>query len=566
MKSIKTIAESALTDRVLILAGAMLYLIIFWQIIPHGDALRVVRQIESSNLIWNPNHLIFDPIGYAVYRLLSRFLADVTPLASFEIISVIATLVSLMIFYEILLRLGVKKHDRMLVIVGLFASASFLGLAGSQYYFMVQMPFLLGALYLYIDFILKYRAGLHAGSNLYGMGVLLALAAAVMFNNLLVVIASGLAVGFVHTTWRRWEWKNTLRLYVAAAAIGFPVFIIGYYFSGTTSSLIDWLLSYSGDSVGTHNAYYGLKWTLSGVVQGAIKTGFNYILGSIVEVAGLGTVMSVIVFGQTYEFIPQWSKIVASLIVIPPTMLMTLWILYFIFRRVSAEPAVRYLALWLLAYVAFNYLWDCNDEIFWIQTIPVVWLLLLLSLGAMCEPILLGNVGIFARAPGSWRWKGITVYVALLLAVNTMNLIVPLADRNYFEKQSRHSRLLREGDLQIIPGWDQQKWFMLDKEAPNVRRLVLMNMALAGSNSAEEMRRLPEYVESQLRGGGRVIVARLFDLDEDIMPWYGLQRLGWSRNRIQDLLSPFCNRKIDQIESVVIRELYTCEDSLTDSK
>lgn len=566
MKAMKKNIVSALVERVLILTSAIIYLWTFNQTLPHGDALRVVRQIESSNLIWNPNHLIFDPIGYTFYRLLSRFLADVTPLASFEILSVIATLVSLMIFVEILYRSGVKRPVRIIAVVGLFASASFLGLAGSQYYFMVQMPFLLGAVYLYVDFILKLRVGQSPDANLYGMGVLLALASAVMFNNLLVVIAAGLAVGCIHTSWRRWELKNTLRFYVAAAVVGFPVFIGGYIFSGTTSSLIDWLLSYEGDAVSRLNEFYGLKFTLSGVVQGAVKTGFNYLLGSIVEVAGLGTVLSVIIFGKTYEFIPQTSKIVVSLTVIVPTMLMTLWILYFILRRVSAEPVVRFLAIWLLAYVAFNFLWNCNDEIFWIQTIPAVWLLLLLSLGAMSEPLLIGNVDILSRVPGSWRWKGIAVFVTLLLAVNTVNLIVPLADRSYFEKQSRYGRILREGDLQIIPGWDQQKWMILSKEAPKVRRLILMNMALAGSKSGEEMRRLPEIVDSQLRGGGRVIVARLFDLDEDIMPWYGLQRMGWSRGRIQDLLSPFCNRKIDQIDSVVFREIYICEASLLDSK
>ena len=558
--------ESALIEKALILTAAIIYLWIFNQTLPHGDALRVVRQIESSDLVWNPNHLIFDPIGYAFYRLLSRYLADVTPLASFEIISVIATLVSLMIFVETLVRSGVKRPVRMIAVVGFFASASFLALAGSQYYFMVQMPFLLGALYLYVDFILKLRAGQSTGANLYGMGVLLALASAVMFNNLLLVIAAGLAVGFVHTSWRRWELRNTLRLYVAAAAVGFPVFIGGYIFSGTTSNLIAWLLSYEGAAVSRLNEFYGLKWTLSGVVQGIVKTGFNFILGSMVGCAGLGTVLSVIIFGQTYEFIPQWSKIVLSLMAIPLTMAMTLWILYFIFRRFSAEPAVRFLAIWLLAYVVFNFLWESHDAIFWMQTIPAVWLLLLLSLGAMSEPVLIGNELILSRGVSGWRWKALAVFVSILLIVNTKNVIVPLAERDYYQKQSRHALILRDGDLEIIAGWDQQKWLTLSEEAPKVRRLVLMNMALAATESGEAMQRLPELVESHLRSGGRVIVARVFDLDEDIMPWYGLQHLGWSRDKIQDLLAPFCNRKIDQIDSVVFRELYICGNSLSDGK
>ena len=424
---------------------------------------------------------------------------------------------------------------------------------------MVQMPLLLGALYLYIDFFLKLHSGQSGGANLYKMGVLLALATAVMFNILLLVIAAGLAVGFMHPSWKRWDFRNTLQLYVAAAIVGFPIFLGGYFLSDTTSNLIDWLLSYQGDSASKLNELYGARWTMSGVLQGIAKTGFNLMLGSLVEQAGLGTVFKVVVFGQKYEFIPQWSNILLSLLVIPAAIAVNLSVVSFIFRRVWAEPAVRFLASWLLAFVLFNFLWNTNEEIFWIQTIPVVWLLFLLNQGAMSEPVLVGNELVWLRVLGNWRWTALAVFVCLLLIVNTINLIVPLAASDYYQKQSRHAAMLRDGDLEILPGWDLQKWMMLNKEGPNVRRFFLMNMALAATGSGEEMQRLPEIVESHLHSGGRVIVARVFDLDEDLSPWYGLRDAGWSREKIIDLLAPFCNRKIDQIGSVVFRELYICE-------
>jgi hypothetical protein len=554
MKQVSTSIEKAA-----ITFAAAIYLAIFNATLPHGDALRIVRQIESADLIWNPNHLLFDPLGYGFYRLLRRMLPGVTPLGCFEFLSAIATLVSLLIFHSIVVRAGVERPSvRVLAVAGLFASASFLAPAVSQYYFMVQMPMLLGALYLYIDFLLKSRAGTTASANLYWIGILLALATSVMFNNLLLVLAAGIAVGFVHESWR-WEFRNTARLYTTAALVGFPVFIAGYMLSDTTSNLIAWLLSYEGNAETNLNQFYGAKWTVSRLMQGATLTGFNLAVGSMVEGAGLGTVLSVLAFGNEFEFIPQWGKILLSLLAIPAVIAVNVSVAYFALRRVPSEPAIRFLTIWILAFAVFNFLWNVGDEIFWMQILPAVWLLILLSQGAMSEPILGRRGSTSLWTPGQWRWNALCVLVVLLLVVNTSNAIVPMAARDFHDKQSQHTAMLRDGDLEVFPGWDQQKWIMLGDGAPNVQRLVLMNMAVAGMGSGQEIQRLPEIVESHLRRGSRVIVARVFDLDEDLMPWYGLRDTGWPRARIQSLLAQFCNRKLEQIGSVVFRELYLCE-------
>lgn len=564
---IKMKEKGSLIEKTLISAGTAVYLWRFNQIVPHGDALRIVRQIESSDLAWNPNHLIFDPIGYGFYFILKRCSFDIQPLACFELLSGIATIVSVMLFFQILVRSGVKSPVRTTAVIGFFASASFLALVGNQYYFMIQMPFLLGALHLYMDLLLKVKMGKPAPANLYGIGVLLAISSALMFNNLLVVLLGGVAVGFVHASWKRWEWKNTLRLYVAAAAVGFPMFIGGYLLSNATSSFTGWLLSYGGDAGSRLNDFYGLKPTLSGVLQGALKIGFNLMSGNIVEDAGLGTVLSVVFSGSRFEFTPRWSEISLCLASIPLAAVANLKVAGFIFRRFSTEPVVRYLAAWLFSYLAFNFLWDSNDAIFWVQTIPAIWLLLLLSLGAMSDPLLeVPNESNSARTSSSRRWKALAVFAAVLLFVNTTNLVVPLADRDYSQKQTRHALLLRDGDLEIIPGWDKQKWLILNENRPKVSRLVLMNMALAPPESDKGMSRLAELVRSHLAKGGRVIVARLFDIDDDLMPWYGLKRAGWPRRKIQDLLAPFCKSKIGQIEKVVFRELTTCDASNVDKK
>jgi hypothetical protein len=75
-----------------------------------------------------------------------------------------------------------------------------------------------------------------------------------------------------------------------------------------------------------------------------------------------------------------------------------------------------------------------------------------------------------------------------------------------------------------------------------------MNAALAPYGSPDSIEKLDEIVGNHIRNGKRVIVARLYDLDQDIMPWYALKELGWPRKKIQNLLSAYCNRPVAEID------------------
>ena len=158
----------------------------------------------------------------------------------------------------------------------------------------------------------------------------------------------------------------------------------------------------------------------------------------------------------------------------------------------------------------------------------------------------------------NWRWYGLVVLVPLLLIVNTRAVVLPVSGSGFSVKQAQHEAMLQTGDLEIIPGWDQQKWMLPSNRAPSVRRIVLMNAVLAPDESPLGIRKLDEIVEDHLRGGGRVIVARLYDLDRDLMPWYAMSRLGWPRKRIQELLGSYCNLPIAEIDGVKFRQLIPC--------
>ncbi|MCK5092492.1 MAG: hypothetical protein KAR30_08175, partial [Gammaproteobacteria bacterium] len=185
-------------ERLAIIIFIGMYLIAFNVTVPHGDALRIVRQIEASDLIWNPNHLIFDPLGYYWYSILNKLGVELEILGSFELISAISTIISLIIFHAVLIETGINKRSvRVIAVVGLFASKNFLSLAVSQYYFMVQMPFLLGALFFGIRFISDSRSGKKEGRYLYAIGVLLAIATGLEINNIVLVFMLGLVAGIM---------------------------------------------------------------------------------------------------------------------------------------------------------------------------------------------------------------------------------------------------------------------------------------------------------------------------------------------------------------------------------
>ena len=165
-------------------------------------------------------------------------------LGSFEIISAVTAIASLLIFHAMLLQVGVKSwRTRALAVAGLFASQGFLSMAISQYYFMVQMPFLLGVLYLGVRFMMKAQSGDDCALCLYGMGVLAAIAGTVMFNNVLLVIALGLSIGFMRYDGRSWNYSGATRLWGAAAVVGFPIFILGYMASGSSDGFVHWLFA-----------------------------------------------------------------------------------------------------------------------------------------------------------------------------------------------------------------------------------------------------------------------------------------------------------------------------------
>jgi hypothetical protein len=544
-------------ERFFITTFCFAYLVIFNRVVPHGDALRVVRQIEDSHLIWNPNHLIFDPIGYVWFLSLQKIGFSLSALDSFEIISGVAAVVSVLIFHALLLEIGVRKLVvRLLAVGGLFASQGFLSMAVSQYYFMLQMPFLIGALYFAVRFVAEEKAGSNSALSLYGIGVLTAIASTLMFNNVFLVAALGLMVGLSWQGRMSLNFANTARVWGAAAIIGVPVFVIGYVASGSSDSFFYWLLSYQGQSESSLNELYGIEWTVKGIVVSLARACFNLFTASAIETAGLGTAVKAIIFREPLEFIPETGKLLLTLTLSPVIAGTVLALVVWAARRFLNDKVSQIALAWISAFFLFNTLWSSSGDLFWFQVLPVIWLLLIIYLGAASSAPFDGSVENWGR--GRWKYWMLMAVVPGLLIVNTLQTVVPVSWTDLEAKNAEYLALMKDGDLEIAPGWDGYGWMRRDTGGPFTERITLMQMALQEKASTQHIQQLPVIVNNHLLRGKRVVIARLYDKDNGINPWYGLARLGWPRTRIQALLNNYCHKEIGRVDGVVFREVFVC--------
>lgn len=542
-------------ERFGILVFSCLYLAVFNVNLPNGDALRIVRQIEESRLTWNPNHLLLDPLGYYWHALLERLGFDIVPLASFEIISAVAAIVSLLLFHAVLVAAGIRgRATRIIAVAAVFAAKNFLSLAVNQYYFMVQMPLLLAALLLCIRMMAEPDASRRRVRDLYLSAVLLAVATGIEINNVLLVFLLGLVLAASYQPWPGWAWRNTVHFWGAAALTGIPVFIAGYLLSGNDNGFFTWLLSYAGANNAALEQVYGLQLTLKGIAVSAAKVVYNLFFGNFIETAGLGTVLRGLVFSEPLEFRPGVLSLTLACLLMPVVGGLHAFIFLWASRRIGGCPVCLLLLVWVAAYIFFAFFWDTGSNIFWFQTIPAICLLFARYVA---------DRGAHAAAYGGVSGKKIEWLLAgtvvALLVVNTLHVVVPVAWVDLEKSRAEHAGLLRNGDLEIMPGWDKYKWMGQDPGGKDVERFMLMNMVLKPSDHADHIANLPDIIDAHLSAGGRVVVARVYDLDSEISPWINMARMGWPRQRILKMLEGYCNREIGRIDDAGFRELFACE-------
>ncbi len=544
-------------ERVLMCFAAAAYLLLIDITIPHGDALRITRQIASLELHLNPNHLLLEPIGYAWYRLLESIGCDISVLNSFELLSGLATIGSLLLFHQALILIGVREPlVRLTLVLGLFASKNFLSMATSQYFFMIQMPFILGAACIAIKYVKDNGSATAQYLRLISMGTLMAVPTAIEINNIIPTVAIGAVLITSNPGPRRLNLSHGIAYWMASGILGVLLFLVGYAIASPEHDFFSWVLAYQGEASSSIDNYYGSEWSAKSLAVSTATATFHFLFGNVVETAGMGTVLHSLVSSQQLEFNPNYSAFVVSstLALIAGTLVGATFLTNLLASKRELLP--RLFITWILSYIAFNIFWPYSSDLFWFQILPFLWLLVALMITKIVPSWLKWSQ---STKTAQSRMLGILfTFVSLTLLTNTLLTVQPLTRMDIEQNHERHLALVQNYGAEIVPGWDNYKWMMDTTNEYSGKKYLLMNMALVPEDQKEHISFLPGIVRTHLSNGQRVIVGRLFTLDRESNPWYGLSELGYSRQRIQSMLSEFCNDSVGTIDDVEFHELTSC--------
>jgi hypothetical protein len=437
---------------------------------------------------------------------------------------------------------------RVVAVVLLFGAKNFLYLAVTQYYFMLQMPFLLGALY----FLLKYFDLKVTNKKIIYLIVasaLLSIATAIEVNNIFVIVLTGIIISVRYKEIPA-NIRHALIFYLSSAAVGFPLFFLGYFLSSSDVSFFAWALTYAGVDNEGFKQLYGLQTSLDGIVFSLAKLGYNFAFGNFVETSGLGLVLKSLISSEALEFKPDYIGVVLALVAMPVIAIVQLLVFINLYRNHNASKLSLFLFGWIAAYLVFAFLWDNGGSIFWFQTLPVI----VYIYAIYTHRIFINNENKLTLIK-----VGLSVIPVIIFTLNTIQIAVPTAFFDIDRGIALHKEIIKTGDLEITTGWDKYRWMDEDAVGVDFTKLQLMNMAIKDKNDPQHISNLPQLVSNQLASGNRVIVARLYNRDSDPNPWYNLIRMGWKREKIKRMLDSYCNRELSRIDDVVFHELYQCK-------
>lgn len=536
-------------ERLLLAVATLLYLWVFATVVPSGDGLVYVWHIEASDVWINPNHLLMDPVGYAFCQVLWGVGLPIETIDALKLISAACTVATLLLFHSVLVAAGIaSRWVRVGAVAGLFASRNFLTMAVSEEFFMLQMPMLAGALLMLVKLERSQysRSWVPAAT----LGALLALATAVTINNVLLGVLVVLYLFFAAPD-RREGLVRAGTTALAAAGTALPIFLIAYLASGADDSFFHWLVAYQGaEGSGAPAGLYGISLTPAGIAMSLGRLALNSFT-NLLSIGYLGTMMKSLVFGAPLEIDPQPFRFVLGVVLLISVIVGVLLLAWWMLRSFREQPLVRVALMWMVAYYGFNFFWDDSSDQFWFQILPPLWLLLALFAQTGADRMAAANTG-WVRQPGLLL---LFVLAPTLLLANTLQEVAPKAFQDMEGYAAQHRAMLREGDLEIIPGWDDVRWIGLDNSFPRIKQVNLMTVAMLPKTSPDYISQLFPEIEAQLQKGGRVIIARVFDKDEDPRPWDQLRKLGWSRDRLQQQLSRYEARPLTTIGSTTFREL-----------
>lgn len=514
---------------------------------PNGDGRVYMRQIEAGLLVWNPNHLLMQPVGVAAFAISERLGLGVPLLTVLRLLSGTSAVVSLVIFHRLLVSLRIAQVPRLLTTAALLCSAHFLSMAIAEEFNIIQIPPLMVAFWAGLRWVRGETGSRGETTLLAVMGAMVGLATVISFNNGFLLAALGF-IGLARPGAAWWDTRRTLLIWLAGALVVVPSVLVPYATSGSGQGLLTWLTSYGGSEGNVARSLYFVEWSPRGILTSLVALPYQAVTGLFL-LGPIGPVASSLLARRPLEFVPEPLRLGSTILLLGVMAAFALALGFWMLRAGRTHPHVRFAVVWAAGYVVFNFLWTDGTDQFWFQLLPAFWVVVTTFLAS---PSTSASGSLRRRAP-AWA---LAVMVPLLASVNIYGVVAPRKQAGLETHRSALTSILKEGDLFITPGWDDIVW-LGPVARPAHERVLLMDLALQErSGRTPAMHELPALVHGNLTNGRRVLVARLFDKDGEGRPWEQIAKLSWPRARIQSLLAErFEHVVVGTIDGVVFREL-----------
>lgn len=468
----------------------------------------------AAGLRWNPNHLLFEPLGVAWQRLLDPGMSREDAVDHLKRLSILFGALAVALFRRsVAPRVASSRFAANHATAWVALSSAFSRLWISDEIHMIQMPAVVAVavcLLLWLERPAPWRA--------VRLGAAATLAATFFLSNLLLAPAAALVLGLWHL--RRRETRQALTgaggILAGAAGSALAVFPAAWLLSGTQHGFLSWMTSYTGgDQLPRVQLAFGMLPSLSGLLQATLRA----LYGAACALVDLAPAVAALRDRQPVGWQTLWS--LSAFAAAGAVFLYSLTVC----RRGSAEPenrnALLLTAVWLCAVFPFGILWDNSDDQFYFQ-LSVVF------------GVLAGRIPAHRRGAAA----------ALLLSGFALlwNGVDLGSRRILYPRQERVALLrtgLREACLVVYPGYEDLGVLLtLAQSEPPVPHLPIT--ALAVSHPLEEGgRHLSAAIESCLVQRRPVALVDLYDTPADKNPWKFLRRLGYERSSVLATLERF---------------------------
>jgi hypothetical protein len=480
-----------------------------------GDGLVRSSSYEQGSWIWNPNHLLMDPVGALWHKLLTALGSTRPGPDQQKLLSIWSGAIAIALFRW---RLAPLIASSRLVANHATAWLS-LGSAFSRLWIsdktpMTQMPFLVLAAVALLEFSRQpqKRWALAAGLSL-GVATLF------FVSNVVLTFALALAVG-ARYAWRR-RWGEAIIAGVGigggAAGVASAVFLLTWMLNhGPETSFFHWLTNYAGGEVSERAAgSYGINLSLLGIVIACARALYGA-ASAIVDMAP-----AVQFWRDRDGSIIQAYLTLAAGITAGCTFLMALWRQKSKSPEVDASASLSWITVtWTCAVIVFGILWNDSDDQFYLQ---------------LAVPI-----GVLMATLHTDR-KGYVV-IALSTAVLSFNAARMVTTYVMYPRDERVAALesaTANAGLVVYPGYDEigNLLYFTHNTNPD-QRLSITQVALK-HEVGEGMNIIKTRVQDALAQGHDVVVLSLYDVPPDQSPWKYVRRLGYDRVDIISMLNAF---------------------------